>query len=95
MNTAHCCQHALTAPHLPYNEIFAPREHRRLLCSYGGVERPQWVSGGGASNSSDGYVTHRATLGQPMVGSASGGDVTVEQCAGYGTATGYNPSYLA
>jgi hypothetical protein len=43
------------------------------------VERPREVLSGGASNSSAGDVTLRATLGQPVVGIVSGGGVTLGQ----------------
>ncbi len=45
----------------------------------GDVELPRWVLGGGASDSAGGDVTLRATLGQPVVGVVSGGDVTLGQ----------------
>lgn len=43
------------------------------------IARLRWVLSGGASDSSAGDVTLRATLGQPVVGVVSGGDVTLGQ----------------
>ena len=43
------------------------------------IEWPRWVLGGGASDSTTSDVTLRATLGQPLVGLVSGGDVTLGQ----------------
>jgi hypothetical protein len=46
----------------------------------GGVELPQGVLGGGASDSTVGDISLHATLGQPVVGGASGsGDVALGQ----------------
>jgi len=45
----------------------------------GGIELPRWVLSGGASDSAGGDVALRATLGQPVVGVVSGGDVTLGQ----------------
>jgi hypothetical protein len=45
----------------------------------GGIESPRWVLGGGASDSAAGGVTLRATLGQPVAGVVSGGDVILGQ----------------
>jgi hypothetical protein len=56
----------------------------------GGVELPRWVLGGGASDSAAGGVTLRATLGQPVVGVVSGGDVTLGQGFWGGATPGYN-----
>ena len=50
-----------------------------LALANGGVERPREVLGGGASDSAAGGVALRATLGQPVVGIVSGGDVTLGQ----------------
>ncbi len=50
-----------------------------LVLANGGVELPRWVLGGGASDSAAGSVTLRATLGQPVVGLVSGGNVTLGQ----------------
>jgi len=44
-----------------------------------GIELPRWVLGGGASDSAANGVTLRATLGQPVVGVVSSGDVTLVQ----------------
>ena len=44
-----------------------------------GVELPRWVLGGGAADSAAGNVTLRGTLGQPVVGVVSGGDITLGQ----------------
>ena len=44
-----------------------------------GVELPRWALGGGASDSAADGVTLRATLGQPVVGVVSSGDVTLGQ----------------
>jgi hypothetical protein len=43
------------------------------------VEFPRWVLSGGASDSSGGVLTLQATLGQPVVGVVSGGDITLGQ----------------
>ena len=45
----------------------------------GDIEPPRWTLGGGASNSAVGGTTLRATLGQPVVGVVSSGDVTLGQ----------------
>ena len=49
----------------------------------GGVALPRWVMGGGASRAAAEGASLHATLGQPLVGVASGsgaaGDVTVRQ----------------
>jgi len=55
----------------------------------GGLARPREVLGGGASDSAAGDVTLRATLGQPVVGIVSGGDVTLGQGFWHGGAPGY------
>ena len=51
----------------------------RVAVAKNGVERPRWVLGGGAMDSTAGSVALRATLGQPAVGVAtsSGGNVTL------------------
>lgn len=63
----------------------------------GGVERPRWVLGGGASDSAatGGDVTMRATLGQPVVGGVTngGGSVTLGQGFWYSGDLGYR-TYL-
>jgi hypothetical protein len=56
----------------------------------GGVERPRWVLGGGASDAAAGGTTLRATLGQPVVGGVSRGDVTLGQGFWGGATPGYN-----
>jgi hypothetical protein len=53
------------------------------------LTRPREVLGGGASDSAAGDVTLRATLGQPVVGIVSGGDVTLGQGFWRGAAPGY------
>ena len=45
----------------------------------GSVELPRWALGGGVSDSAAGDVGLRATLGQPVVGVVSGGEVTLGQ----------------
>ena len=55
----------------------------------GSLTRPREVLGGGASDSVAGDVTLRATLGQPVVGIVSGGDVTLGQGFWRGAAPGY------
>ena len=55
-----------------------------------GIELPRWVLGGGASDSADGGVALHATLGQPVVGVVSGGDVTLGQGFWGGATPGYN-----
>jgi hypothetical protein len=49
------------------------------LTQSGGLDLPRWVLSGGASDSAGGDVTLRATLGQPLVGVISSGDVTLSQ----------------
>ena len=61
-----------------------------LALANGGVELPRWVLGGGASDSAVGGTTLRATLGQPVVGVVSGGDVTLGQGFWGGATPGYN-----
>ena len=50
-----------------------------LALANGGVEWTRAVLSGGAADSAAGAVTLRATLGQPVVGVISGGDVTLGQ----------------
>jgi hypothetical protein len=50
-----------------------------VVLANGGVDFPRWVLGGGASDSAAGGVSLRATLGQPIVGVVSGGDITLGQ----------------
>ena len=45
----------------------------------GNVVLPRWVVCSGASNSADGDVIMHATLGQPVVGVISNGDITLSQ----------------
>ena len=44
-----------------------------------GVALPRWVASGGATDATSETVALRATLGQPVVGVVSGGDVSVGQ----------------
>ena len=55
-----------------------------------GVERRRWVMGGGASDSAAGGAALRGTLGQPVVGVVTGGDVTLGQGFWRVTTAGYN-----
>jgi hypothetical protein len=50
-----------------------------LALANGGVELSRWTLGGGASDSTAGDITLQATLGQPIVGVVSNGDVTLGQ----------------
>lgn len=50
-----------------------------LALANGIVELPRWVLGGGVSDATSGDIALRATLGQPVVGVTSGGDVTLGQ----------------
>jgi hypothetical protein len=50
-----------------------------LALASGDLERPREVLGGGASDSTVGGVSLRATLGQPVVGVISGKGVTLGQ----------------
>ena len=63
-----------------------------LALANGGVERPRWVLGGGASDSAAGGAALRATLGQPVVGvvTSGSGDVTLGQGFWHGATSGYN-----
>jgi hypothetical protein len=69
----------------------------RVAVASGGVERPRWVLGGGASDSAatSDSVIMRATLGQPVVGVVSDGDgdVTLAQGFWHGATQGYT-TYL-
>jgi hypothetical protein len=60
----------------------------------GNLARPRWVLSGGASDSAGGGVTLRATLGQPVVGVVSGGNVTMGQGFWYGGAAPGHEIYL-
>ncbi len=42
-----------------------------------GVERTRWILSGGASHAAAGGVALRATLGQPIVGVAGSGEVSL------------------
>jgi hypothetical protein len=61
-----------------------------LALANGGVERPRQVLGGGASDSAAGDVSLQATLGQPVMGVVSGGDVTLEQGFWYSATPEYS-----
>ena len=50
-----------------------------LALANDGVDLPRWALGGGVSDSAGGGVALHATLGQPVVGIVSGGDVTLGQ----------------
>jgi hypothetical protein len=50
-----------------------------LALANGGLDMPRWVLSGGASDSAAGDTALRATLGQPVVGLVSGGNVTLGQ----------------
>ena len=60
-----------------------------LVLANGGIELPRQVLGGGASDSTAGEVSLRATLGQPVVGVVSEGEVTLGQGFWYGGAAEY------
>jgi hypothetical protein len=65
-----------------------------LAWADGDLTRPRQVLGSGASASSGGGIHVAATLGQPLVGPASGaGDVTLGQGFWYGGAV-QHPLYL-
>ena len=55
-----------------------------------GIELPRWVLGGGASDSTAAGVALRATLGQPVVGSVSGGGFALGQGFWGGARPGYD-----
>ena len=61
-----------------------------VVLANGGLARPRWVLGGGASDSAAEGVALHATLGQPVVGVVSGGDVTLGQGFWCGAIPGYN-----
>jgi len=50
-----------------------------LAFANGGIELPRWVLGGGGADTTAGDVTVRVTIGQPVVGVISSGEVTLEQ----------------
>jgi hypothetical protein len=54
-----------------------------------GIELPRWVLGGGASDAAAVGVALHATLGQPVVGSVSGGGIAL----GLGFWGGATPGY--
>jgi hypothetical protein len=58
------------------------------------VEWPRQVLGGGASDSAAGGVTLRATLGQPVMGVVSAGDITLGQGFWHGGAAAQYRIYL-
>ena len=60
----------------------------------GVVELPRWAMSGGASDSAAGDVTLRATLGQPIVGTVTGGDITLGQGFWPGVSAGEQNIYL-
>ena len=55
-----------------------------------GIELPRRVLGGGASDSAAEGVALHATLGQPVVGGVSRGDVTLGQGFWGGATSGYD-----
>ena len=55
-----------------------------------GIELPRWVLGSGASDSTAAGVALRATLGQPVVGSVSGGGFALGQGFWGGARPGYD-----
>ena len=65
-----------------------------LALANGGIERAREVLGGGATDSTAGSVTLRATLGQPVVRVISGGDITVGQGFWHGGAAAEYSVYL-
>jgi hypothetical protein len=59
----------------------------------GCIELPRWVLGSGVSDSAGGGATLRATLGQPVVGVVSNGDIALGQGFWIGSSGRY-PIYL-
>ena len=59
-----------------------------LALASGGAEQARVVLSSGASHTSSGDLALRATLGQPLVGLVSGGDVTLGQGFWHGGAPG-------
>ena len=55
-----------------------------VVLANGTLELPRWVLSGGATDSSVGDVSLSATLGQPVVGIVSGGEITLGQGFWYG-----------
>lgn len=63
----------------------------RVAVANNSVERPRWVLGGGASESTAGGAVLRGTLGQPVVGVVTdGGDVALGQGFWHGATSEYN-----
>ena len=64
-----------------------------MVLAANGTGLARWVLGGGASGSTGNNVTMNATLGQPVVGVVSGGNVSVSQAFWHGVynATIYLP----
>jgi len=60
------------------------------LAQGGNAELPRWALGGGASDSTAAGVALRATLGQPVVGSVSGGGFALGQGFWGGARPGYD-----
>jgi hypothetical protein len=50
----------------------------------GELELPRWAISSGATDASNGDITLNATLGQPVVGEVSDGEVTLGQGYWYG-----------
>ena len=60
-----------------------------VVLASNGIEFPRSVLSGGATDSAGGGVSLRATLGQPIVGVISGGDVTLGQGFWFGGTRSY------
>ena len=60
-----------------------------MALANGNSKLSRWVLSGGASDSAAGSVTLHATLGQPVVGAVSSGEITLGQGYWYSTAPGY------
>ena len=56
----------------------------------GDLDLPRWVLSGGESGSTAEGIALRATLGQPVVGLVSGGDVALGQGFWHGGSSGYD-----
>jgi len=50
-----------------------------LAFAIAGTEIPRWVLSGGATDAAEGVVSLRGTLGQPVVGVASNGEIKLGQ----------------
>lgn len=61
-----------------------------LAVANNGVALSRWVLGGGASKSTGGDTTVQASLGQPIVGAVSNGNVTLGQGFWHGGSGGYH-----